>query len=405
MEKKRFDEHTLQRIKDNTNLPRLMGRLGVPVKRIGSKFFVCCPFHQDKHASMLLNVGKYDNTARCFTCAQTWDVFGLVMKIAGTDYPTAVRIAAEDAGIIIGTCGHNIDTAERYSQTPAMQQSQEPAPAPVYWKLSDLTANCNRVEAGTLFQYLAINLPKFRAKTLASFRKYHVGTSSKNLMGIAATAFPTIGTHGGVERVKLVPYGEDGHRKHRPKDAKCADVYDHKAKNLPTDTAQYFGSHLLLDYPTDTPIAIVESEKSAVICSVFFPRFVWLATGGKSHLNGSRIEYLRGREIHLFPDKDALKIGERANWQGIADNLHADGFNITVEREMIDAQPDGSKFDIADIALDYFIAKVSPSQIEAARLYERMRVENPQLAEFCDKMECVPISVEPYNPEKNEPEK
>jgi hypothetical protein len=63
-----------------------------------------------------------------------------------------------------------------------------------------------------------------------------------------------------------------------------------------------FGEHLLKEYPFK-PVALVESEKTAVICSAFWPEYIWLATGGKSQLN-DRLQVLRGRKVVAFPDVD-----------------------------------------------------------------------------------------------------
>jgi hypothetical protein len=63
-----------------------------------------------------------------------------------------------------------------------------------------------------------------------------------------------------------------------------------------------FGEHLLKQHPT-RPVALVESEKTAVICSAFWPQYIWLATGGKSQLN-DRLQVLRGRKVVAFPDVD-----------------------------------------------------------------------------------------------------
>jgi hypothetical protein len=65
-----------------------------------------------------------------------------------------------------------------------------------------------------------------------------------------------------------------------------------------------FGEHLLTENP-HARVAIVESEKTAIIASVYFPDMVWLATGGK---NGARwpdpavCKALARRDIILFPD-------------------------------------------------------------------------------------------------------
>lgn len=66
-----------------------------------------------------------------------------------------------------------------------------------------------------------------------------------------------------------------------------------------------FGEHLLKQYPFKN-VAIVESEKTAVICSHFWPEYIWMATGGKSQLN-DRLQVLKGRKIVAFPDVDGYQ--------------------------------------------------------------------------------------------------
>ena len=65
-----------------------------------------------------------------------------------------------------------------------------------------------------------------------------------------------------------------------------------------------FGEHLLAEFP-DRPVALVESEKTAVVCAGLIPRFLWLATGGKSQLSAARLAPLAGRCVTAFPDVDA----------------------------------------------------------------------------------------------------
>lgn len=63
-----------------------------------------------------------------------------------------------------------------------------------------------------------------------------------------------------------------------------------------------YGEHLLKKYP-DKAVALVESEKTAIICSALMPDYVWLATGGKSQFN-ERLKVLFGRDVVAFPDVD-----------------------------------------------------------------------------------------------------
>ena len=85
-----------------------------------------------------------------------------------------------------------------------------------------------------------------------------------------------------------------------------------RRKQLPPDwqlTQCLFGEHLLPQHP-DKTVALVESEKTAIICSAMMPQYLWLATGGKSGLTSERLSSLKGRKIIVFPDIDAFK-----DWQ------------------------------------------------------------------------------------------
>ena len=85
-----------------------------------------------------------------------------------------------------------------------------------------------------------------------------------------------------------------------------------RRKQLPPDwqlTQCLFGEHLLPQHQ-DKTIALVESEKTAIICAALMPQYLWLATGGKSGLTSERLSSLKGRKIIVFPDIDAFK-----DWQ------------------------------------------------------------------------------------------
>ena len=57
--------------------------------------------------------------------------------------------------------------------------------------------------------------------------------------------------------------------------------------------------------PISAPlIAIVESEKTAVILSAYYPQYIWLASGGLGEVQVEKFRPLRGRKIILFPDTD-----------------------------------------------------------------------------------------------------
>ncbi|OJW74280.1 DUF6371 domain-containing protein [Spirosoma sp. 48-14] len=87
-----------------------------------------------------------------------------------------------------------------------------------------------------------------------------------------------------------------------------------------------FGLPQLVTVPKDKPIALVEAPKTAVICSLYFDQYVWLAVGALSYLNAERLAPLIGRSIIAFPDAALLgkdfKYGKAyLNWSRKAEQL------------------------------------------------------------------------------------
>ena len=113
---------------------------------------------------------------------------------------------------------------------------------------------------------------------------------------------------GKVHTGKIMRYKADGHRDHgTPPNWIHATM---KRKNQLSDnwelTQCLFGQHLLNWTNNRSKIvAIVESEKSALIGAVCYPCFVWLSTGGKNNLKPDAMkDALRGRKVIIYPDTD-----------------------------------------------------------------------------------------------------
>jgi hypothetical protein len=105
-----------------------------------------------------------------------------------------------------------------------------------------------------------------------------------------------------------------------------------------------FGLHLVSeDY--DSTIAIVESEKTAVIMSIFLPQFLWLATGNKQNLKQDLLKPIKKRQVVLYPDN-----GEFEFWNNKAEALRANGFNISVS-DFLEKPENKLGFDLADLFL------------------------------------------------------
>ncbi len=69
------------------------------IKRKGRNFVSLCPFHNDSHPSFLISPDK--GIAYCFACQSGGDIFSFFQKIESVDFPTAVKMLAEKAGVEI----------------------------------------------------------------------------------------------------------------------------------------------------------------------------------------------------------------------------------------------------------------------------------------------------------------
>ena len=108
-----------------------------------------------------------------------------------------------------------------------------------------------------------------------------------------------------------------------------------------------FGEHLI-SQDLNKPIAIVESEKTAIISSIYLPDFIWLASGGLTSLNKEKTKVLKGRKVILFPDLNCFD-----KWQEKIPQLSQD-VKYIVSDLLKDNTTDKEKLQGLDIA-DYLI--------------------------------------------------
>ena len=67
-----------------------------------------------------------------------------------------------------------------------------------------------------------------------------------------------------------------------------------------------FGEHLLRSDDIRKSVALVEAEKTALVGSLVFPDYVWVAVGGKENFKPERMVALCNRTVIVFPDVDAF---------------------------------------------------------------------------------------------------
>lgn len=87
---------TTDEIKARINVVELIGSY-VQLTKSGVHWKACCPFHQERTPSFMVNEEK--NMWHCFGCGKGGDVFAFVMEIEGLEFKEALRMLAERAGV------------------------------------------------------------------------------------------------------------------------------------------------------------------------------------------------------------------------------------------------------------------------------------------------------------------
>jgi len=176
----------------------------------------------------------------------------------------------------------------------------------------------------------------------------------------------------------------------------------------------FFGEHLLTVYP-DKSVAIVESEKSAIIASALIPNMIWLAAGNINGLSIEKCKVLKNKTVILYPDlgayekwKEKAKIlnSELTSPQGEGLGVRSGvRFKITVSTLLEDEATDTDRSNGLDIA-DYIIEEMKAplslrrgvggeviTQIQSRFTHELVQMikTNPALLILIDKLQLVQI--------------
>lgn len=94
----RTSEAILAAIKHAVDIVALVGEY-LPLTRSGSKFKALCPFHADHNPSLELNPDR--QSYKCWSCGAGGDVFDFVKEIERVEFPEALRMLADRAGIAL----------------------------------------------------------------------------------------------------------------------------------------------------------------------------------------------------------------------------------------------------------------------------------------------------------------
>ena len=97
-----FTPEEKQKVREATDLVQLVGET-VALRQRGHDMWGCCPFHHEKSPSF--HVMPDRGFWKCFSCGKGGDCFNFVMERDHVEFPEAVRILADRAGIVLSDDG------------------------------------------------------------------------------------------------------------------------------------------------------------------------------------------------------------------------------------------------------------------------------------------------------------
>ncbi len=94
----RHSETTISAIKNAVDIVALVGEY-LPLRRVGTRYKALCPFHDDHNPSLELNPER--QSYKCWSCGAGGDIFDFVKNYEHVDFPEALRMLADRAGIVL----------------------------------------------------------------------------------------------------------------------------------------------------------------------------------------------------------------------------------------------------------------------------------------------------------------
>lgn len=234
--------------------------------------------------------------------------------------------------------GISFDTPKTYTKKKAV--NVKPLPAS-YTPKETLLATLKGYRGNSFTRFLYSRFGVKAANEVIG--KYFIG-SSNHWQG--STIFWQIDINGKIRAGKIMLYNPDTGK--RVKEPYNHITWAHKVLNTPDYNLSQcmFGEHLLRD--NRKTVAIVESEKTAIIGSVYMPDYIWMAVGSLSNLNAERCRVLAGRKVFLYPDLNGFE-----KWSEKAKELSRFA-SVTVSKVLEKVATEAERKAGLDIA-DYFL--------------------------------------------------
>ena len=245
-----------------------------------------------------------------------------------------------------GRCDHQ--SSCKYFKTPkgefknTFEIINKPPPEPSFHDYNLVSQSGKNYNQNNFVQFLKTLFTETEVKE--AIQKYLIGTS-KHWNG--ATIFWQIDNNEKVRHGKIMLFNPETGKRSKDQNGNgfinsVRSVLKLKDFNL---NQCLFGLHLINETNTKT-IALVESEKTAVLMSIFKPEYVWLSTGSKSGLKYEYLKAIKNYNIVAFPDKSEFN-----DWNIKAIELNGFGFKISVSDWLENTNyPDGT--DLADVYIN-----------------------------------------------------
>lgn len=332
-----YESSELDKIRDSAQT--IFKAYGVDLKIRGNSAVGLCPFHEDTNPSFNVRIsGDKRGQWICQACNQKGpDVFSFIADKEGLDrrrdFPKVVQKAAEILNFSIEATKENDGERPKRLKRPTAQKPPQP---PVYVDMTIVEKRATCGKYSMLYQFLCRYFNPDEVRRI--FKLYLVG-------GIydGWCAFPLINADGHCVDIHYQAYDKNGHRW-----KEGGQTWELARQKKSDRRAPWclFGEHLINARP-DAPIGIVESEKTALIASLYMPDYVWLATVGLVRLKAETCAAVMEREIYLFPDADGIQA-----WKEKAEKMKAEGFNnLIIAADFVMRYAERPKDDLADIIL------------------------------------------------------
>lgn len=302
------------------------------LKKRGNQYFGLSPFNKERTPSFTIPPAKH--FYKDFSSGKGGDVIDFLMSVNDWTFMQAIKYLAKKYNIEL----ENND----FVFVPTIRQQEPPKP-PDFIHPDGLLPTIENIKENNLFKFISA---KFGVPvTEEVFKQYYIGIDHTNGYTKDYVIFWLVDKDWMVRSGKYIKYQINGHRdKSQNPSWFHKRTVEYQPVYINFNLVQcFFGEHLINE-DIRKPIAIVESEKTAVIASLLMDKYIWLACGSKNGLTDLKCEVLANRSVTLFPDLGAYK-----EWQIIA-NKHHYSINGSLEKIANDYDREQG-LDIADFLL------------------------------------------------------